>query len=52
MNIVTYQVVDLLTKAVIMTTTSRTKARNKSDKLDNVYGAVRYSVRPIFNAEV
>jgi lysophospholipase L1-like esterase len=46
-----YQVVffgDSVTDSyVVGTYSTRTRARNKADKLDNEYGAYRYSVKPI-----
>ena len=46
-----YQVVfygDSVTDSyVVCTYSTRTRARNKADKLDNEYGAYRYSVKSI-----
>ena len=46
-----YQVVffgDSVTDSYVVSTYStRTRARNKADKLDNEYGAYRYSVKAI-----
>lgn len=41
-----YDVVDLQTGVVIGTYATRKRARSKADKLDLIYGAVRYGVRP------
>ncbi|SOY56819.1 hypothetical protein [Cupriavidus taiwanensis] len=40
-----YQVIDIKTKAVVSSHKDRKQARNKANRLDNVYGAVRYVVR-------
>lgn len=40
-----YQVIDSQTGAVVGSYQNKQAARNKRDRLDLVYGAVRYSVR-------
>lgn len=47
-----YQLIDTQTGKVLGTYTyaQRNRARNRADKLDQEYGAVRYSVRPVFAA--
>ena len=49
--VIKYQVVffgDSVTDSyVVGTYSTRTRARNKADKLDNEYGAYRYSVKAI-----
>lgn len=40
-----YKVVDVKTGAIMGTYSSRKRAQTKADKLDNAYGAYRYSVR-------
>lgn len=42
-----YQVIELKTGFVIGTYSTRKRARNKADKLDNAYGAYAYTVRSI-----
>jgi hypothetical protein len=41
----TYQVIDTKTQQVVASFANKQAARNKRDRLDAVYGAVRYSVR-------
>ena len=40
-----YEVTDRLTGLVVGTYSTLKRAHNKADKLDLVYGAIRYSVR-------
>lgn len=40
----TYQVIDIRTKQVVGTFKNKQAARNKRDRLDLEYGAVRYTV--------
>ncbi len=40
-----YHVVDIHTQRVVFTFKSKQAARNKRDRLDQAYGAVRYVVR-------
>ena len=51
MNNTIYELIDTKTQKVIATYSyaQRNRARNKRDKLDLEYGAVRYIVKPIFN---
>lgn len=48
-----YQLMDTHTGKVLGTYSyaQRNRARNRADKLDLQYGAVRYTVRPIFSSE-
>jgi len=48
----TYNLIDTHTKVILKTYTKRSTATKRADKLDNAYGAYRYSVQPIFNKEV
>lgn len=43
----TYQVIDTRTQQVVGTFKNKQSARNKRDRLDLAYGAVRYSVREV-----
>lgn len=43
----TYQVIDRHTGTIVGTFKSKQAARNKRDRLDLQYGAVRYSVREV-----
>ncbi len=43
----TYQVIDRLTGLVVGTYSTLIRAHNRADKLDLVYGAIRYSVRRV-----
>ena len=45
-----YQVVDRQTQRVVGTYKSRNRAHNVADRKDNEYGAIRYSVRPVYEA--
>ena len=47
-NINTYQVIDIQTKKVMGTYTSRAAASRRADKLDLAYGAIRYVVKIIW----
>lgn len=51
MNNTTYELIDTQTKKVIATYSyaQRNRARNRRDKLDLQYGAVRYILKPIFS---
>ena len=51
MNNTVYELIDTQTKKVIATYSyaQRNRARNKRDKLDLQYGAVRYILKPIFS---
>lgn len=42
-----YLVIDTRTDAVVGRYKNRNRARNRADKLDNAYGAYRYTVRPV-----
>jgi hypothetical protein len=42
-----YQVIDNRTGQVVGTFKNKNAARNKRDRLDMAYGAVRYSVREV-----
>lgn len=42
-----YQVIDTRTQTVVGTFKSKQAARNKRDRLDLAYGAVRYTVREV-----
>lgn len=42
-----YQVIDIQTKQVVASFSSKQAARNKRDRLDLQYGAVRYTVREV-----
>ena len=42
-----YQVIDNRTQQVVGTFKKKQAARNKRDRLDMAYGAVRYSVREV-----
>lgn len=42
-----YQVIDRQTGAVVGSFVNKTAARNKRDRLDLAYGAVRYTVREV-----
>jgi hypothetical protein len=44
---VTYIVVDTKTGSTVGAFTNKQSARNKRDRLDAAYGAVRYSVREV-----
>ena len=46
-----YQLIDTQTQKVlgVYSYAQRNRARNKRDKLDLEYGAVRYILKPIFN---
>ena len=46
-----YQLIDTKTNTVIKeyAYSQRNRARNRRDKLDLQYGAVRYILKPIFN---
>ena len=50
MDTTTYQLIDTHTGKVIATYTyaQRSRARNRCDRLDAQYGAVRYILKPIF----
>ena len=50
MEILKYQLFDKITQSIIKEYPSNEgkKARNRADKLDLNYGAIRYSVKPIF----
>ena len=52
MNTNTYQVIDIQTKKVMGTHTSRAAASRRADKLDLAYGAIRYTVKTIWADEV
>ena len=43
----TYQVIDRQTQKVVGTFKNKQAARNKCDRLDMQYGAIRYSVRAV-----
>jgi len=43
----TYQVIDSHTKAIMGTYKSRAVASRRADKLDLIYGAIRYCVKLI-----
>ena len=43
----TYQIIDRHTQAVVGTFKNKQAARNKRDRLDSAYGAVRYMVREV-----
>lgn len=43
-----FQVIDRQTGRIVGTYKNRNRARTQVDKLDNAYGAYRYSVRTIF----
>ncbi len=47
-NTKTYQVIDIQTKKVMGTYTSRAAASRRADKLDLAYGAIRYVVKIIW----
>lgn len=49
----TYQLIDTHTGAVIATYAyaQRNRARNRRDRLDSQYGAIRYILRPVFDAK-
>lgn len=40
-----YNIVDLRTKEVVATCKSRKAARSKADRMDLIFGAIRYSVQ-------
>lgn len=42
-----YAIIDMRTKEIVATCKSRKLARSKADKMDMIYGAVRYSVHYI-----
>jgi hypothetical protein len=42
-----YQVIDRQTQQVVCSFKSKQAARNKRDRLDQAYGAVRYVVREV-----
>jgi hypothetical protein len=42
-----YQVIDRQTQQVVATFVNKQAARNKRDRLDAAYGAVRYAVREV-----
>lgn len=44
-----YQVIDKQTSQILGTFKNRKTARNKADKLDNVYGAYRYYVKEVIS---
>lgn len=43
----TYAVIDTQTQAVVGRFKNKQAARNKRDRLDQAYGAVRYTVREV-----
>lgn len=44
-----YRIIDRQTQRQVGTDySSRTRAQTRADRLDNAYGAVRYSVRPVY----
>lgn len=43
----TYQVIDTRTQQLVGSFKSKQAARNKRDRLDQAYGAVRYAVREV-----
>lgn len=47
---ITYQVIDRQTQQVVGTFKSKQSARNKRDRLDLQYGAIRYMVREVADA--
>lgn len=47
-----YQVIDCQTNTIVGTYDNRKAASRRADKLDLAYGAVRYTVRVIWAAEV
>ena len=47
MNAISYQVIDIQTKQVVATCSTRKAASRKADKLDLAYGAIRYTVRSV-----
>ena len=47
-----YQVIDLHTKTIVGTYDTRKAASRRADKLDQAYGATRYTVRVIWAQEV
>ena len=53
MAITGYKLIDTKTKTVIQTYAANKGqvARNRMDRLDNQYGAYRYSVKPIFSED-
>lgn len=50
MQIESYELIDGQTGIVLKTykSTQRVTARKRADKLDNIYGAYRYNVKPVF----
>jgi hypothetical protein len=50
-EIIGYTLIDGHTKKVLKEYKShqRKTARNRADKLDNIYGAYRYHVKPVYN---
>ena len=44
---IVYQVIDAQTGAIVGTYSTRTRARNRADRLDLAYGAIRYYVRAV-----
>lgn len=40
-----YNVIDIKNKEIVATCKTRKAARTKADKLDMIYGAIRYSVQ-------
>lgn len=44
---ITYQVIDRQTQTIVATFANKQAARNKRDRLDSAYGAVRYMVREV-----
>ena len=47
MENIKYQLIDTYNKQVLGTYKNRKLARNKADKLDNQYGAIRYIIKLI-----
>jgi thymidine phosphorylase len=50
MNAATYIVIDIKTGETVAKCKTRQAARNKRDRLDTAYGAVRYAVREVASA--
>lgn len=48
MEITTYRLIDNQTKKIITESTDRKRLQRRRDKLDLAYGAVRYSVQPVY----
>ena len=48
----TYQVIDIQTRTIVGTYDNRKAASGRANKLDQAYGAIRYTVRVIWADEV